>query len=361
MDKPRSLLFIINGYGLGNSTRCHAIIEQLNNINYKVDVVVSGNSKSYFSKCLSVRKVFRFLPIAYSLNKEGKVSILKTVLSLLYLLKRVRRNVKKLKDIVSKQEYCAIITDSDYTSFLAKRSVGIPVIALNNSLHIVQASKYLWCNPSLLLHYMVELSDYLLHIRFANLVICPSIKRIHHRVPANHRIVPPIVRRGILPRKNCKSVDSVLILASSSGLCSPEKYIDFKRFPPDIKISIVGSAITPNPRYTIYPKHSDVCKLINESDIVVTNGGFSSLSELFVSQTPAVVLPVPNHAEQHVNAKIFHTLGHGIIAQESNLTSKILFLVNNFEILAQSTVSSQVSNNGAIIAAELIDSYLNEL
>src|SRR2546423_8291796 len=44
----QTCLFVINGLGLGNSTRCHAVIEHLANAGCRIHVLTSGNGLTYF-------------------------------------------------------------------------------------------------------------------------------------------------------------------------------------------------------------------------------------------------------------------------------------------------------------------------
>ena len=44
----RRILFLINGLGLGNSTRCLAVIEKLIEKNCEVSVITSGNGEWFF-------------------------------------------------------------------------------------------------------------------------------------------------------------------------------------------------------------------------------------------------------------------------------------------------------------------------
>ena len=44
----KKVLFLINGLGLGNSTRCFAIIERLFQLDTDVSIITSGNG-SWFS------------------------------------------------------------------------------------------------------------------------------------------------------------------------------------------------------------------------------------------------------------------------------------------------------------------------
>ena len=56
-----------------------------------------------------------------------------------------------------------------------------------------------------------------------------------------------------------------------------------------------------------------------KADMLVVNGGFSAVSEAFVMRKPLIVIPVPNHAEQWVNARTICELGVGMMAREEEL------------------------------------------
>jgi len=45
--KP-TCLFLINGLGLGNSTRCEAVMEHLAEAGFRIHVLTSGNGLAFF-------------------------------------------------------------------------------------------------------------------------------------------------------------------------------------------------------------------------------------------------------------------------------------------------------------------------
>ena len=59
-------------------------------------------------------------------------------------------------------------------------------------------------------------------------------------------------------------------------------------------------------------------ELAAEADMLVVNGGFSAVSEAFVMRKPLIVIPVPNHAEQWVNARTVCELGVGMMAHDQD-------------------------------------------
>ena len=50
-------MFLINGLGMGNSTRCHAVIEQLADSGCEIHVLTSGNGLTYFQNKSCVKSL----------------------------------------------------------------------------------------------------------------------------------------------------------------------------------------------------------------------------------------------------------------------------------------------------------------
>ena len=72
----KRILFLVNGYGLGNSTRIHGIIQHIDQ-NYKYDIFGYGNSVQYFKQVPEVQNIFESFPLKYGL-KEGKIDFIRT-------------------------------------------------------------------------------------------------------------------------------------------------------------------------------------------------------------------------------------------------------------------------------------------
>ena len=75
------LLFIVNGLGLGNSTRCDAIITRLIKRGLDIDVLTSGNGLQYFKERPDISNLFEFESFYYA-SKHGELSGWRTILSL---------------------------------------------------------------------------------------------------------------------------------------------------------------------------------------------------------------------------------------------------------------------------------------
>ena len=65
----KRVLFLINGEGLGNSTRCHAIIQKLLKKSIKIGIVAAKNSYWYFSKKNLPIDMFQINQLSYHIGK----------------------------------------------------------------------------------------------------------------------------------------------------------------------------------------------------------------------------------------------------------------------------------------------------
>jgi len=71
MDK--TCLFMINGLGLGNSTRCYAVMQHLVERGFRVHVLTSGNGLTFFRDKPIVESLTAMEAFFYS-TKEGRIS-----------------------------------------------------------------------------------------------------------------------------------------------------------------------------------------------------------------------------------------------------------------------------------------------
>jgi UDP:flavonoid glycosyltransferase YjiC (YdhE family) len=314
------VLFLVNGLGLGNSTRCHAIMQRLIEDGAEINVVTSGNGVWYFRSAPGIVAVHKMESLYYGV-KDGRISIARTMLAAVDFLRILRRNAQKLIAIVEDWRPDIAVIDSVYTFAPLKRR-KVPIVALNNA-DVVHLSyrrfadrpksirAQFWC---------VEESDYLFHRIVPDVVISPNLDPSLPEVGGNVRRVGPIVRRGYKPRPARSRVSKVLIMLSGSRFGSP---VRFNRTDWPFEIDVVGRPPPENwsndGKIRFHGKVLDNRALLEDADLVVVNGGFSAVSESFSMQKPLVVVPVPNHAEQWVNARTIEHLCVGTRGDETHL------------------------------------------
>jgi UDP:flavonoid glycosyltransferase YjiC (YdhE family) len=318
------ILFLVNGLGLGNSTRCHAIMQRLIAAGAQIRVVTSGNGSWYFRSVPEIAGLHELESLYYGV-KDGRISIVRTLTAIKHFAAILRRNERQIESIVSDWRPDVAVTDSVYTARPFKRR-GVPLVALNNADVIHQAYRRFADRPRSIRaqFWCVEEPDYLFHRLVPDLVISPTFDPALPNVGGNVRRVGPIVRQGFRWNATRLPPRCVLVMLSGSRFGSP---VVFERRHWPFDIEVVGREGPKdgdgagNIRY--HGRLLDNKALVEKADIVVVNGGFSAISESFSMRKPMVVIPVPNHAEQWINARTIEHLGVGTGAQEADMENAL--------------------------------------
>ena len=310
-----NLLFVINGLGLGNSTRCHAVLDILSK-HYDVDICVSNNSHKYFN---TRKDLFRNL---YVINgfQYASGSLLNNILS-------IKRNFDFIDKIVSNNDYSAVLVDSEYVAPFVALKNRIKVISINNSSNGFERFELRLIKKSFK-HFFVELFDHLYQKIFANYVVVPTFEP-NSIIGEKHSKFPPIVRKGLTKKSSCLDVKNVLILFSGSALFSvSDELYEIVLNHPEIHFICVGDVKWSMDNFKSYDKFTDTIHLINISDLIICNAGFSSLSEVIYSRTPSWIVPISGHFEQNTNAACFDRNNWALITDKIDHPSFFRLLRN---------------------------------
>jgi UDP:flavonoid glycosyltransferase YjiC (YdhE family) len=353
------ILFLVNGLGLGNSTRCHAVIQRLLDYSAEIQVVTSGNGLWYFQSVPGIAQLHEIDSLYYGV-KDGRISIARTLTAITDFAAILRRNAQRIASILLDWRPDVAVADSVYTFRPFKRA-GIPFVALNNS-DVVHESYRRFANRPRSVRaqfWCVEEPDYLFHRVVPDLVISPSIDPSLAEVGGNVRRVGPIVRRGFSPAAARAPVNCVLVMLSGSRFGSP---VVFNRTDWPFEIEVVGRPVPPNwdggGRIRFHGKLLDNRALVEKADMVVVNGGFSAVSESFSMRKPLVVIPVPNHAEQWINGRTIEHLGVGMSAQEADLEKALAAAAQQVERFHDGYRALGEIRDGAAQAAKLVVSMV---
>ena len=353
-----SCLFLINGLGMGNSTRCHAVIENLAEAGVSVHVLTSGNGLAYFDQKKEVASVTPMESFFYS-GKQGGISGWATLMTLPTLLKRAKKKRAQLTALLSRLDPDAAVIDSEY-SIAPLRRKKVPIIGLNTSEFVVtEYLKHRKVARGVRSHFwFVEFSDYLFHKRACDLILSPFPIRTPTRHPKFKRI-GLIVRRAVLERvlgetkkaSERGKIPRVVFMLSGSVHASN---IPFERFSLPFQVDVVGRSGASTDQVTYHGRKMDNTQLLADADVLVINGGYSAVSEAFVLNKPVFVVPVPGHAEQFVNAHLVQDLGLGRIATEDNVLDQLLKYYETGGWKASQAKSAAFEINGAREASETI-------
>ncbi len=116
-----------------------------------------------------------------------------------------------------------------------------------------------------------------------------------------------------------------------------------------------------HPQYIQMPFYDNMAGLLQRANLAISRAGSGSLTELAITQTPAILIPYPYAAEDHqaFNAKSFADTGAAMVFRQSELTpellgSKVLSLLQSPETLeqmAQKAAALAVTDSAERLAA----------
>lgn len=317
-------LFLVNGLGLGNSTRCHAILQELKAQGADLAVVTSGNGLWYFEGRDEIDELHEVGSFFYA-SRDGRISVVDTLAAAGTFLRIARDNERIIGGLIERFRPDVVVTDSTYTVCAVKRA-GVPLAALNNADVVHVSYRQFPDRPKSVRaqFHAIEENDYRFHRLVPDLSLSPTLDPHLPTVGGPYRRVGPIVRRGYSPRPTSGPVRRILVMLSGSAFGSQVRFVDPL---PGVQIDVVGrdapEGWVPDGCVQWHGKVRDNLHLLEDADMAVVNGGFSAVSELFWMRKPMLVVPVPNHAEQWVNARTIQGLGVGDIASEDNLEPQI--------------------------------------
>jgi len=355
MSRPPRVLLLVNGLGLGNSTRCHAIIQRLNELGAEIAVITSGNGIWYFSGRPDVGRLHEIEAFYYA-SKNGRISIPRTLMSIGDFRRIGKRNAAVVARVLDEFRPDVALLDSVYTTGPFK-SRGIPIVALNNA-DVVHAAYRRFKNRPRSIRmqfYAIEEMDYLFHRLRVDLVLSPTLDETIPAPGHNVRRIGPIVRRGYASDIASGDVRRVLVMLSGSRFGSPVALKE-QSFP--FHVDIVGREAPKDvelpPNIVFHGRVKDNTEIVRAADLMLVNGGFSAVSEAFALRKPMVVLPIPNHAEQWVNGRTIEHLGVGLMASEDAIEQAMLKAVRSIDSLRRAYERLPPLKDGAAEAASHI-------
>ena len=280
------VLFLLNGGSLGNATRCHALMEELLENNTEIHILTSDKAYDYFSNSNFKPKLGQLNALRYK-AKNNSPSFLASFLNTPQYLKILKKNSKAIYQLYQRENFDFIFVDSEYSVGLIASKINCPIIGINNSISVL---KWSFKNPlSLSLNelpsFLMESLDCLFFRIFTNKTLVPTLrnpKRFGHFYE-----VGPLVRKAYKETTTYKNHGVLVIPGGSPYTITPK---DLKGFP----IQLI-----PHQSENIFRNFSQE---ISKAEIVVANGGLSSLSEILVSGKKAYIVPMKGHLEQKANA-----------------------------------------------------------
>lgn len=126
-------------------------------------------------------------------------------------------------------------------------------------------------------------------------------------------------------------------------------------------MDVIGRDGVSSGNVTYHGKIRESLEFVRNAGALVINGGFSSVSEAIAMIRPVYVIPVPNHAEQLINALMVKEIGAGDVESTHTIIGRLndAHRLNRWEGISETRMP--VNFNGGDEAAELLLGLLCEV
>lgn len=302
------ILYGVAGEGLGHAVRSRVVIEHLRK-NHKVRIVSAAKAYDYLSRFFKVEKIDYF-KIVY---RKNKAAYLLTFLNNLLRLPLIELRGLKILKIIKDFKPNIIITDFepyvDYFAFFKK----IPVLSIDNQ-HIIAKADY----KNIPGKYKFDSFITKFIIKFFIIKANKYFINTFYNIKANKQntfFIDPLLRKEIIKLKpNYKN--HILVYQTSS---SNRKLIEeLKKI--NEKFIVYGFYESKNLGNVTLKDISEkeFLKDLESCKAVITNGGFTLITEALYLKKPILSIPIRKQYEQTLNAIYLERLGYGMFAKETS-------------------------------------------
>ena len=310
--KKRILIAPLN-WGIGHATRMIPVIRELEKQGAHTIIATDGLPamllKEHFPN--SEHITLKSFPVQYS--GEKKYFTAKILSQLPGILKTVEKEHKITKKIVEKHKIDAIISDNRYGVYSKK----VPSVFITHQLHIKMPEK---------LQYFFKPVNKAVHLvlsRFDEIWV-PDFEgkdnlsgELSHPPLKNQTVkyMGPLSRFDTKPDVSTENKKHFDIFASLSGP-EPQRTLLEKALITQLAASRYTAVIlqgkpgavkppSPAPNITLLPhvNDNDYLSLINNSSMMISRSGYSTIMDLYILGKKAVFIPTPGQTEQEYLAK----------------------------------------------------------
>jgi hypothetical protein len=274
-------------------------------------------------------------------------------LTFLAFIRNFFMNCKTFKLAILKEQPDLLLLDSDYhfPSYLFFRKPKIYIGQAFDVLERVKRNNYKTKTifEKLNLFTREKLDSYYQQL-ISTVVLVPAFT-FHNQKETTFKKIPLIVREEfLLINKNSEAQGEKIGVLLSGSEIDKEVFLELKN---KFQLHVITPATSGEVQL------SDA-STIDKFDIVLTQGGLSSISEVISRNKFLVVFPIKNHPEQMLNAIEVEQLGLGIKADIEELKD-FPKLIKNINQKKKSLNRLSVDCSGAEKAAAIIEEYLTKL
>jgi len=300
------ILYGVPGEGMGHATRSKVIVAHLLK-NHDVHMVSSSRAYQFLNKSFPGRVTeIEGFHLAY---KNARVEKFRTAMNILKGASgQLYRNFHRYQDMDKKFTPDLVISDFESFSFLFALQHRLPIISIDN-MQIISRCKLEFTTPK------AEKTNHQIarNIIKAKVPGCKSYFITTFFYPPiikdPTRLVPPILRDTIIaaPRSDGQHITVYQTSESQENLVKILQQLPRERF---LVYGFNRDANYGNVQLKSFSEDSFIRDLAG-GKAVLSNGGFSLISEAVYLRKPVCSVPIQAQFEQYVNAAYIEKLGYG--------------------------------------------------
>ncbi len=348
------IMYSLCGEGLGHAIRSAVVIEYLIRNGYQLVVFASGRAYKYLDqKFENIHNIGGF-------NTVYKDNTVKNRQTFVYNMRNVPSdlvgNLNKMYRISQIFKPDLVITDFEFYANLLSHILHIPLISIDNQ-HILTEGSYKTPDK-----YAIDkfLSESVVHAFIQSpdkiLIYSYFFPRLRNRNKTHY--VYPIIRDKIY-NLEVEVKDHILVYQTSQ---SNDKLFELLKNNPEHEFIIYGfdkDEVDGNLTYRKF-NEDQLYEDFKDAKFVITNGGFSFITESLQLEKPVLSIPVKKQFEQILNALYIDKLGYGkyfeILTQP-----KLDFFLENVETYRANIQKKYHKNSDNTVTLNIIDNTIKEV
>ena len=302
------ILYGVPGEGLGHATRSKVVVGHLLAQGHEVRVVSSSRAYTMLAAAFGQQRVLEIR--GFHLAYDGlAVSKLRTaVLTLRTAPEDLRVNFARYRDLLGGSAPDVVISDFESFSYLFAKLHRLPVVSIDN-MQIISRATLNVAVPR------AERGNY----QLAKSIVRAKLPRSRHYfittffnltlAKDDTTLVPPIIRPEILAARPSAG-RHVLVYQSAT---TQQNLVPLLQQLPDQEFRVYGfnkQESHGNVQLCAFSEAGFIADLAS-ARAVVTNGGFSLISEAVFLHKPICAIPIPAQFEQWLNAAEVQQMGFG--------------------------------------------------
>jgi len=298
------ILYGVCGEGLGHASRTRILINYLKEKNYDIKIVAGGKAYKLLSKEFDNVYQCEWPTVQY---KNNKVKIVHTLLRFFYRTIAISsKNFFAIRRLIKEFKPDILMTDAEPTSFYAAFFSKIKRISIDNPqvlLYRKYKVKFTEIPACLFLRFVLKVS---LFNADKYIIYDFSSEQIKDKKVL---FLKPLIQEGIRKQKSMRQ-DHIFVYQTS--ISNENLFEILKRI--DEKFVIYGmnrNLIDKNLEYKKF-NEKDFYRDIASAKAVITNGGFTVISEALYLKKPIFCIPIKHQFEQILNGRFVEGLGAGV-------------------------------------------------